>query len=390
MYNNRPKMAELNDVYISGVGSALPGAPVPFDEADRVLGPLDRAPAKLRAWIERVRPIFKELLGIRFYHYALDPITRRPTDDNLTMSVRSARKALDEAGLKPEDIDLILFAGIAMEYACPPTTVLLQEELKIPRCAEFSIHSNCTSIYKAIQVAADFLRIGRYRNALVVSSQVSSAFLRAEFFNQAVLEKKQILLRWFLSDGAGALVLTSRPQGPNRFRIVDTFVESSGLGLGPDMYCVMGGHRCQPLEVYEKGWHHLNQNFESVAKISPQLFKEAKDAMIARTGVDLSRVRYFLANIPTRHLNDLLVDSLKKDARFRDVALYTKLADQGYPGPPAILIALDEFRREVALRPGDLVMSLVSESSKWMHAGFVLEYAGENRTGGDPARRGPA
>jgi 3-oxoacyl-[acyl-carrier-protein] synthase III len=370
-------MPELSDVYITGVGSASPGAPLSFEEAERVLGPLDGAPQKTRAWVERVRPIFKELLGIRTYYYALDPATRRPIDDNVTMSVRSGRAALAEARFEAAEIDLVLFAGMIMENICPPTTVLLQEELGIPRCAEFAIHSNCTSIYKAIQVASDFLRLGRYRNALVVSSQLSSPVLRSEFFNQALVDKKQALLRWFLCDGAGALVLTSEPRTSRRLRIVETFIEATGLGMGPEMTCVMGGHRCLLPEAFERGWHHLSQDFESVAKVAPRMFWEALDRMLDRTGIDVGRVRHFLANIPTRHLSDLLLEKIENDGRFRDVAIYSKLAERGYPGPPAILIALDEFVRETRLRPGELILSLVTESSKWMHGGFILEAAGD-------------
>lgn len=376
-YNGARAMTELNDVYITGIGSFSPGAPLSFEEAERALGPLDRAPDKLRAWIDRVRPIFKEMLSIRAYYYALDPESRRPTHDNLTLCVPCARAAMAEAGVGPGDIDAVLYGGILMENVCPPTTVLLQEALGIPRCAEFAIHSNCTSIYKAIQVAADFLRLGRYRNALVVSSQLSSAFLRSEFYNQSVVDKKDAILRWFLCDGAGALVLTSRPRGPRRLRVVDTYIASAGLGLGPDMYCLMGGQRCQPLEVFERGWHHLKQSFDSVARTAPRLFMEALDDMIARIGVGPAAFRYFLANIPTRHLSDLLLERLKKDDRFRGVTLYSKLAERGYPGPPAILVGLDEFVRETDLRPGERVVNLVTESSKWMHGGFLLEAAGE-------------
>jgi 3-oxoacyl-[acyl-carrier-protein] synthase-3 len=366
------------DVWIAGVGSCSPGEPVPFDRVEEVLGRITEAPPQLLNWIERVRPIFKGLLGIDSYYYALDPITRKPTADNLTLSVKSAEQALAMAGIRAQEIDLIIYGGILMEKVCPPTSVLIQEELKIPNCADFSIHSNCTSVYKALQLASDLLANGRYSNALIVTSQLSSAFLRSEFFNQKLLQKKQIILRWFLCDGAGALVLTSQKnQSRKKLRVIDTYVESAGLGLEPDMSCEMGGYRCQPLEVYEKGWHHVEQNFERIGRIAPGLLRQARQRMMAKSGVKLEDVKYFLANIPTRHLSDLLIETLKKDLNLPQLSFYTKMAERGYPGPSAILIALEEFLKEMTLERGDLVMSLVTESSKWMHGGFVLEYVGE-------------
>jgi len=366
------------DVYITGVGSYSPGDPIPFNRIEDVLGKITEAPPKLLNWIERVRPIFRELLGIDAYYYALDPVTRRPTEDNVTLSVKSAERALAMAGIEAAEIDLLVYAGILMENVCPPTSVLIQEKLKIPECADFAIHSNCTSVYKALQLASDLLANGRYSNALIVTSQLSSSFLRSEFFNQRLLQKKQVILRWFLCDGSGALVLTTQKRPiPKQLRVIDTYVDSPGLGLGPDMYCEMGGTRCNPLEVYEKGWHHLNQNFENIGKVAPGLFRQARIKMMAGSGIKIEDIKYFLANIPTKHLNDLLIGTFKKGLNLKNMVFYTKLAERGYPGPSAILMALDGFLGETPLVKGDLVMSLVTESSKWMHGGFILEYAGK-------------
>lgn len=373
----KQKTMVKRDVFIAGIGSYSPGEPVPFDKIEEVLGKITDAPPKIMDRIERMRPIMKEMLGVTQCHYALDPKTRQPTDDNVTMSCKSARKALDAAGLKATDVDLLMYAGIVMEYICPPTTVLIQEELKIPCCAEISIHSNCTSIYKALQVASDLVSLGRYKNALVCTAQLSSSFLRAEYFNQKVLKMPEILLRWFLSDAAGAVVITSDPNlGRNRFRVVDTYIDSRGLGLGPDMYCRVGGHRSQPLEIFENGWHHLAQNFEKVARLAPELGKKAFDAMVEKAGLDTRTVKYVLLNVPTKHISDDAIQILIKEQNLGNAVFYTKLSERGYPGPCAIIHGLEGLMNEYKLEKGDIVVSIVAESSKWMYGGFILEYVG--------------
>ena len=84
-------------VYIAGSGTYLPGDPIPFDQADAILGGLTEAPQKIQNWIARMKPVMSELLDIKYLHYAIDPMTREFTDDNISMSVKAAKAALQLA-----------------------------------------------------------------------------------------------------------------------------------------------------------------------------------------------------------------------------------------------------------------------------------------------------
>ncbi len=362
------------EVYVTGIGSYSPGEPIPFDKIDDVLGKIDGAPKNLLKRINRLRPIMKELLGIEYSYYALDPKTRKQTETNITMSVKSAGKALDMAGMEAANIDLLIYAGIVFDVWCPPSSVLVQDALNIPYCAEMSIHSNCTAIYKAIQAATDMIANGRYDNALVISSQLSSSILRAEYFNQKVLTEEQAILRWFLSDGAGALVFSSSNNGGKaQFKVVDTYLESVGAGMKPSMEMLAGASYWNVPEVYEKGWHHLTQDLKTVAAIAPKIGGEGILRMIEKTNLDVSTVKCFLLNVPTKHIMDLSEKIVRRNLQNPELTIYTKLASRGYQGVPAAIIALDEYTRENQLEPGDRIFSFVTESSKWMHAGFILE-----------------
>jgi 3-oxoacyl-[acyl-carrier-protein] synthase III len=362
------------DVYLAGIGSYSPGDPIPFDKIEDVLGRITKAPPKILKRIDRMRPIMKELLGIEYSHYALDPSTRQLTETNVTMSVKSSNKALEMAEMDAAQIDLIIYAGIIYDYMCPPTSVFVQEALNIPYCAEISIHSNCTAIYKALQVASDLIAYGRYNNALVVASQMSSPILRAEYFNQQALTEEQAVLRWFLSDGAGALVLTSNKPTKPCVKVLNTYLESVGVGIEPSMKMPFGVLKSNIQEIYSHGWHHLTQDLKTVAKLAPELGVKGFRLMLEKWNLDLSQVRCFFLNIPTKHLFDIAVPIAKADLKNPDLYFYTKLSTRGYPGAPAIIIALDEYLHETSLDPGDLLVSFVTESSKWMHAGFIFEF----------------
>jgi len=363
------------DVYLTGIGSFSPGEPVPFDKIEDVLGKITEAPKRVLKRIERMRPIMKEMLGIEYSHYALDPDTRQLTETNVTMSVKSTNKALEVAGMDASRIELIVYAGIFYDYMCPPTSVFVQEALNIPYCAEISIHSNCTAIYKALQVASDLIAYGRYNTALVVTAQLSSPFLRAEYFNQKQLTEEQTVLRWFLSDGAGALLLTSdKPEKPC-IKVRDTYLESVGVGIEPSMRMLIGASRSNLPEIYRNGWHHLTQDLKTVAKLAPELGGKGVRSMLEKWDLNLSGVKCFFLNIPTKHLMDIGVKIIKDNLNNPDLFFYTKLSTRGYPGAPAIIIALDEYLHDTTLNPGDQLVSFVTESSKWMHAGFILEYS---------------
>ena len=362
------------EVYLAGLGSYSPGDPVPFDNIEDVLGRITNAPTKILKRIDRIRPIMKEMLGIEYSHYALDPATRQPTETNVSMSVKSSHKALEMAEMDAAQIELIVYAGIIYDYMCPPTSVFVQEALNIPYCAEIAIHSNCTAIYKALQVASDLIAFGRYNNALVVASQLSSPILRAEYYNQQVITEEQAILRWFLSDGAGALVLTSNKPVKPSLKVLNTYLESVGVGIEPSMTMPFGVSKSIIHEIYENGWHHLTQDFKTVAKLAPELGRKGSRKMLDKWNLDLSRVKCFFLNIPTKHLMDIGIQIAKAELNNPDLSYYTKLSTRGYPGAPAIVIALDEYLHETRLNPGDQLLSFVTESSKWMHGGFVLEY----------------
>ena len=363
------------DVYVAGIGSFSPGEPIPFDKIEDVLGPITDAPKRVQRRIKRLRPLMKEMLGIEYSHYVIDPETREPTETNTSMSVKSAEKALEQAKMKAGDIDLLVYAGILYDYLCPPNSVLVQDALNISYCAEMSIHSNCTSTYKALQVGSDLIANGRYDTALIVSSQISSTFLMAEYYNQKAITEEQAILRWFLSDGAGALVLSSKKPDRSCLKIVDTYLESVGVGIEPSMRMMVGSINSRPLDVYEKGLHHLIQDFQVVSKLAPDLFRKGLKSMFKNTKLDTDTVKCFFANIPTKHLMDMAVNKLRyKDFKNPDLPFYTSLATKGYQGPPAIVIGLDDYMNEDELQIGDRIASFVTESSKWMHAGFIMEY----------------
>jgi len=364
-------------VKIAGSGSYIPGEAIPVDKIDGYLGEITDAPQKVRRWLERIRPLMKELLDIQYYHFAIDPISRQFTEDNVTMSVKAAQQALTDAKMKASEIDLILY-GSAHQDQMPTASVRIQEGLGIEQCGEIAIHANCTSAYKAMLLGYDLLKNGRYKNALVISSSMSSSELVAEYYNQPLVTKEELFLRYFLSDGAAALVLKAEEEKSDGFFVDHVYMESIG-GKKPS---AMGNKRpaywMNPKTEYEKGYHHLAQMFQEELSVNfhdpdGSVFLKGLKRMISKYSINLTALRFFQVNFPSKHITELIMEECESLGIKRST-LYSKMSSMGYIGPPMALLCIDRIRKEENLNDGDLCLSFVTEVSKFMQAGYLLSY----------------
>jgi 3-oxoacyl-[acyl-carrier-protein] synthase III len=259
----------------------------------------------------------------------------------------------------------------------PTASVRIQEALGIEVCDELSIHANCTSAYKALYLAHELVRAGRNEIALVVSAQISSSELRAEYYHQEIVDRESLFLRWFLCDGAGAAVLSSRRDHSRGFEVEATYIESIGGRRAPHMFNERPAYWLNPKDEYERGLHHPRQRFRN--SLATDVFQEEGgsifvhgfERMLAEAGVAPRDLALVQVNLPARHIAESVADELAARGVPRD-RIYERLRDLGYPGPPAALICLDRILREERLEPGARIASFVTEVSKFMQAGYIL------------------
>lgn len=301
------------------------------------------------------------------------------TETNASMAEKAIRVALDAASITADSIDLLVIAGPIADYACPPTSAIVQAKLGIHRCTEIEIHSNCTGAPKAILVALDMLRTGRHRRAAIAYTQLSSVFLREEYFNPKHVTPGALSLRYLMSDGAGALILDKEPSD---VELVEAYVESIGGHDNPGMVGFQHGSLCNEVALggerlisalYDSGRHHLEQDTRRVARYAPIQLIQGLARMLAFTGISGAVVTHFLLGIPSKHLitekmRDFFRETIEVDPDGRASFL---IEDIGYCGGATILIQFDRLLRSGKMRPGDIVAAYLEESSKWMSGGFV-------------------
>ena len=117
-----------------------------------------------------------------------------------TMGAIAARAALDDAGLAPEDIDLIILATSTPDQTFPATAVTIQAELGITHGAAFDMQAVCSGFVFALTTADNYLKSGMFKRALVIGAEAFSRILDWEDRSTCVL----------FGDGAGAVVVEAQ------------------------------------------------------------------------------------------------------------------------------------------------------------------------------------
>jgi len=117
-----------------------------------------------------------------------------------TMGAIAARAALDDAGLAPEDIDLIILATSTPDQTFPASAVAVQAELGITQGAAFDVQAVCSGFIFALTTADNYLKSGMFKRALVIGAEAFSRILDWEDRSTCVL----------FGDGAGAVVVEAQ------------------------------------------------------------------------------------------------------------------------------------------------------------------------------------
>ncbi len=166
---------------IVGVGHAVP---------KRVVTNFD-----LMKWMDTSDEWIRERTGI---------IERRWISEGETLTglaLEASKIALERAGMKPSDIDFIVFASMSSDHEFPGGGCFLQEKLELPGIPAIDIRNQCTGFIYGLAVADNFIRTGMYNNVLLVGAEVQSTGLD--------LSTRGRDMAVLFGDGAGAAVLTA-------------------------------------------------------------------------------------------------------------------------------------------------------------------------------------
>jgi 3-oxoacyl-[acyl-carrier-protein] synthase-3 len=268
--------------------------------------------------------------GIKQRHIAADG---ELTSD---LAIGAAKIALEDAGLKPEDIDLIVLATATPDDTFPATATKVQASLGITHGAAFDVQAVCTGFVYALSVADNFIKAGQSKRALVIGAETFSRILDWEDRTTCVL----------FGDGAGAIVLERTEQaGTNDDRgVLTTHLHSDGRYK--DLLYVDGG----PSSTQTTGYLRMvgKEVFRhAVTKIS-QVITEALEA----TGLKIEDVTWFVPH----QANKRILDGTARKLGIPEDRVVVTVDLHGNTSAASVPLALSKAVNDGRIKEGDLVL----------------------------------
>ena len=319
---------------IAGTGSHLP--PRRLTNADLVAQLAARGIETSDDWIV-------ERTGIRARHFAGDGVAASD------LAAAAARQALEAAGCRAEDVDLIIVATSTPDMVFPSTACIVQAKLGAHSCPAFDVQAVCSGFVYALTVADALIRTGSARRALVIGSEVFSRILDFDDRTTCVL----------FGDGAGAVVLEAA-DAPG---LLATDLHADGRHVG--ILCVPGtvsGGRVlgDPL---------LKMDGQAVFKLAVGVLDSAARTVLAKSGRRAEDVDWLIPH----QANIRIMQSAARKLRLPPERLVVTVDQHGNTSAASIPLALDAAVRDGRIRRGDtLLLEGVGGGFTW--GAVLLDY----------------
>ncbi|MCU0929918.1 MAG: ketoacyl-ACP synthase III [Burkholderiaceae bacterium] len=302
---------------IAGTGGYLPPQRLSNDDL------VQRLAAK---GIETSDEWIVERTGIRARHFAADGVNASD------LALEACRRALDAAGRRADEIDLIVVATSTPDMMFPSTAAILQAKLGTHGGAAFDVQAVCSGFVYALTVADAMIRTGSATRALVVGSEVFSRILDFDDRTTCVL----------FGDGAGAVVL----EASDTPGLLATELHADGRHAG--ILCVPGtvaGGRVlgDPL---------LKMDGQAVFKLAVHVLDEVARSVLVKAGRSADDVDWLIPH----QANVRIMHSTAKRMKLPMERVVVTVADHGNTSAASIPLALDVAVRDGRIRRGDTLL----------------------------------
>jgi 3-oxoacyl-[acyl-carrier-protein] synthase III len=307
---------------ISGVGSYVPAKVLTNADLSKLVDTTDE-------WITT-------RTGIRERHLAAK---NEFTSD---MGTHAALRAMREARVTAEQIDLIIVATITPDMPFPSTACLVQRKIGAHRAAAFDLEAACSGFIYGLEIAQQFIMSRTYDTVLVIGAEKLSSIVDWHDRNTCVL----------FGDGAGAAVLQNRP---NAHGLLTAVMGADGRKADL-LYMAGGGSRCPAsIESVNSRQHYLRMEGKETFKNAVQAMQTAAQEALRRCELDITRIKCIIPHQANRRIVDAVGDRLgAKPEQF-----FVNLDKYGNTSAASVAIALDEAVACGRVQRGDLILMIV-------------------------------
>lgn len=350
---------------VAGTGSFLPGEPIGNDVIERLAGSL---PAEVA-----------EDISISERHWIIDPETGAHRFGNAEIAARAGAAALADAGIEAAEVDLVVLATATPEYPLPPTVNLVQDRLGIGRCATYELRSGGAGTVQALELVRLLLESGAHTTALVIGSETTSPALAPIFLG---VEPGKVRIRdripmYMFGDGAGAVVVRADGSGAAG-GLVGGATAAIAPGRAPGIQVIGGGtHAPVHEQAAAKRLVTLKVDVVAAGHLAPVLVADAIGDTLAACGAGPEEVDVCV--VPEGNSGwmraAMTEGTVERDEWTKITGEFVdSLSRRGALGCAGPLVCLDDAARAGHLQPGRRVLLVGIESSKWVHAGVLVDW----------------
>ncbi|MDZ8120104.1 beta-ketoacyl-ACP synthase III [Pontiella agarivorans] len=273
--------------------------------------------------------------GMRERHIAADD---QASSD---LGAAAAEKAIADAGISADEIDLIIVATLSPDMFFPSTACFVQEKIGAKNAFCYDLGAACSGFLYALDSAKNQIAAGSVETALVIGSEKMSTFVDWEDRSTCIL----------FGDGAGAAVLRAGGDGRG---VMDSVMGSDGSLA--DLLWTPGGGSRNPIshEMIDRKEHYLKMQGREVFKHAVKRMGETVIQVLERNEISIDEVKCIIPH----QANIRIIDAISKRLGVAD-RMYANVEKYANTSSAALAIALDEAVKDGTIVKGDLVVLTV-------------------------------
>lgn len=266
-----------------------------------------------------------------------------------SMGLAAAERALSMANIAASDLDLIIVATVTPDYRLPNVSCMLQESLKAYNAAALDIGAACAGSIYALSIADSFIRTGKYKNVLIVTSETMSSIVNWEDRNTAIL----------FGDGASAAVLSAEPEDSHGFIDFDIYADGRQQKT---IFIEAGGSR-NPVDeqAIQDKTDKVSMNGREVYKFAVRAVTDAILKITAKNNIAISDITFAVPH----QANLRIIEAIAERLNIPMDRFLINLDRCANTSAASLLLAYDEASRAGRIKRDDLILMLA------IGAGFV-------------------
>lgn len=255
------------------------------------------------------------------------------------LATRAAQRALEMAGIKGEEVDLIVVGTITGDFPWPATACLVQNNLGARGAAAFDVSAACSGFVYALDAAVRRIESGVSRTAVVIGAEILSRVVDWEDRNSCIL----------FGDGAGAVVLQAQEGDAG---VLSTHLHADG-SCWELLYQPGFGSRHPASEAgIRERLPFLKMQGNEVFKVAVRSLSEVAQEALDANGLSAADLALFIPHQANRRI----LEATAKRVGVSDEQVYINVDRFGNTSGASIPIALDEANRAGRIKPGDFVL----------------------------------